>query len=180
MYIKVSVNLIDQFDQTILLIFSQLCIETNLVLFSSSYVMHLMIFYPVLLLLTTNKFRDTMTGKAPRPGPCLDFGSQYALKRNNHSKNLGQNTGPCLAPIRCGAPWSNCNFTIFQIDSEVSTDIMVNFLVKSQEGILNQVIERFFSLSKINFKCNLILGLKSFDLQNFSVYFLIMLIWISQ
>ena len=30
MYIKVSVNLIDQFDQTILLILSQLCIETNL------------------------------------------------------------------------------------------------------------------------------------------------------
>ena len=27
--------------------------------------------------------------RPPRPGPCLDFGFQYALIRNNQSKNVG-------------------------------------------------------------------------------------------
>ena len=35
-----------------------------------------------------NIIRAAMAGKAPRPGPCLDFGFQYALIRNNWSKNL--------------------------------------------------------------------------------------------
>ena len=30
-----------------------------------------------------------MAGKAPRPGPCLDFGFQYSLLRKNQSKKLG-------------------------------------------------------------------------------------------
>ena len=43
--------------------------------------------------------------RPPKPGPCLDFGFQYALIRNNCSqKKLGQNIGPCLAQIRGGAP----------------------------------------------------------------------------
>ena len=36
----------------------------------------------------------------PSPGPCLDYGFQYALIRNNWSKNFG----PCLAQIRRGGP----------------------------------------------------------------------------
>ena len=38
--------------------------------------------------------------RPPRPRPCLNFGFQYALIRNNRSKNFG----PCLAQIRCGGP----------------------------------------------------------------------------
>ena len=33
--------------------------------------------------------RATTAGKAPRPGPCLDLGFQYALIRNNRSKEFG-------------------------------------------------------------------------------------------
>ena len=40
----------------------------------------------------------------PRPGPCLDFGFEYILIKNNQSKNLGWNIGPCLAQILRGGP----------------------------------------------------------------------------
>ena len=42
--------------------------------------------------------------RPPRPGPCLDFGFQYALIRNNHSEILGESIGPCLVQIHRGGP----------------------------------------------------------------------------
>ena len=42
--------------------------------------------------------------RPPRPESCLEFGFQHALIRNNRSKNLGYNIGPCLAQICRGGP----------------------------------------------------------------------------
>ena len=60
-----------------------------------------------------NKIYDTRPprlARSPRPGPCLDFGFQYALSRNNRSKKIGVEYWPCLAQIRCGGPVTRSNF----------------------------------------------------------------------
>ena len=43
-------------------------------------------------------------GRQAKFGPCLDFGFQYALIRNNWSKNFGVEYWPFLAQIRRGGP----------------------------------------------------------------------------
>ena len=45
-------------------------------------------------------YRGASSGKAPpRPGPCLDFGFQYALIRNNWSKKFGVEYWPFTVAV---------------------------------------------------------------------------------
>ena len=49
--------------------------------------------------------RHTQLARPTRPGPCLDFGFQYALIRNNRSKKFGVEY---WALPGSNSPWSPC------------------------------------------------------------------------